>query len=312
MDSRYKERLFPHLEWVQKFAEASKWQRLLKQPWRYLHAMSFNHFIYPFTKNKIKKTRTLFTGQSMQVLLPASTDIFLAGAKTHPSEIRLARFLIQELQAGDCFWDIGSHFGYFTLLAAELVGGNGHVIAVEPAPQTFQVLKANTQTLKNVEVYHKAISDKLADIVFYEFPVLYSEYNSFVIDQYKNEDWFEKNQPQAIEMQTITLDHLYHKTKDRTIPKIIKIDVEGAELFAVNGSKALLSNEDVYFILEFVVAERDNIAHKKAQQQLIEMGYQAFTINELGLLETVSDIEAYLLKVGLESDNIVFKKTSTE
>jgi FkbM family methyltransferase len=41
--------------------------------------------------------------------------------------------------------DVGAHVGYLALLAAQLVGPGGRVIAVEPGPENFALLEANTQ-----------------------------------------------------------------------------------------------------------------------------------------------------------------------
>src|SRR4029450_8092682 len=49
------------------------------------------------------------------------------------------------LAPGDVCLDIGAHIGYYTLLAARLVGPEGHVHAFEPAPASFRRLRANRQ-----------------------------------------------------------------------------------------------------------------------------------------------------------------------
>lgn len=76
----------------------------------------------------------------MNIALPASTDIYLTGGKSHDSEIRLAKFLIKNLNQGDNFVDIGAHYGYFTLLGAHLVGKGGRVF-FEPGKSTYSLLE---------------------------------------------------------------------------------------------------------------------------------------------------------------------------
>src|SRR5690606_12974270 len=119
--------MLQRLKQVEKLANTSKAGRLLHDPFRYVNTLAFTKFIYPRThKGVLKKARTFF-GNDMQVLLPAATDIYLTGGKTHSSEIRLARFMINRLKPGDVYVDIGAHFGFFTLLASALVGDKGKV-----------------------------------------------------------------------------------------------------------------------------------------------------------------------------------------
>ncbi|KXZ45788.1 hypothetical protein GPECTOR_50g581 [Gonium pectorale] len=47
------------------------------------------------------------------------------------------------LRPGDTVVDVGANTGLFTLLASELVGAGGRVVALEPLPATFAVLEAN-------------------------------------------------------------------------------------------------------------------------------------------------------------------------
>jgi len=49
------------------------------------------------------------------------------------------------LSRGDVCVDVGANVGYYTLLAAELVGPEGHVYALEPAPRTHAALVANIE-----------------------------------------------------------------------------------------------------------------------------------------------------------------------
>lgn len=56
-------------------------------------------------------------------------------------EARLAAFVASHVVAGDVFWDIGAHFGYYTLLAARAVGSAGRVYAFEPSARNVWFLE---------------------------------------------------------------------------------------------------------------------------------------------------------------------------
>ena len=185
------------LQKVEQLAAAGVLSRFFANPARYVSAMALVKFIYPVTRKSSLRQTNLFWGDSMKVLLPAATDIYLTGGKTHESETRLAKYLVKNLKQGDTFVDIGAHFGYFTLLAAHLVGNSGKVYGIEPAKGTFEVLKENVSAKNNISIYHNAVSDKQEVVSFYEFPVLYSEYNAMNVDKFENESWMQKHLGQS-------------------------------------------------------------------------------------------------------------------
>ena len=53
--------------------------------------------------------------------------------------------LLSLLQPGDVFVDVGANIGYFSVLAASVVGGSGEVFAFEPDPDNFSLLCANAE-----------------------------------------------------------------------------------------------------------------------------------------------------------------------
>lgn len=170
----------------------------------------------------------------MSVSLPAATDIYLIGGKLHGSEIRLARYLILNLESGDQFLDIGAHFGYFTLLASEIVGKDGLVYAFEASARNLETLKTNSQNHPNVKTFGKAVSDDQGGVDFYEFPNLYSEYNSVNVRQFEAQEWFSSYQPDKREVSSTTIDIV--TLEDTILPRIIKVDVEGAEYKVMKGA----------------------------------------------------------------------------
>ena len=51
--------------------------------------------------------------------------------------------LLSMLQPGDVFVDVGANIGYFSVLAAVVVGEGGAVFAFEPDPDNFRLLRDN-------------------------------------------------------------------------------------------------------------------------------------------------------------------------
>ena len=300
------EKLAKQLQQLESLAAAGKLGRFLHAPSRYISAQYLLRVSYPRTRKGVLKQVRTFFGADMEVLLPAATDIFLTGGKTHDSEIRLVKYMIKHMQPGQTYVDIGAHFGYFSLLAATLVGNTGKVYAFEAAKNTVAILKKNTGNYPNIKVFHNAVSDKEETIKFYEFPILYSEYNSMDIQQFSNEGWMQDYEPEETEVPAVSLDRIWNN--DMPQPGYIKIDVEGAEDKVIRGGKALLNKYEPVVIMEFLSEDRLNIAHSNALEELNSLGYRAHIINKDGGLEYISDVKGYLKTNHIDSDNIVFCK----
>lgn len=298
--------LMQQLQQVQRLATSGKAARALHHPLRYLNAMAFLKMVYPRTHRGVFKKATTFFGQTMELLLPAATDIYLTGGKTHDSEIRLAAYMIRTIKPGQVYIDIGAHFGYYTLLAAKLAGTGGKVYAFEAARNTFGVLNRNVSGQPHIKGIHNAVSDVNETISFYEFPVLYSEYNSMNVGQFENEAWISKYQPTQTEVKAVRLDDFIKK--EQVIPVFIKIDVEGAEDKVIAGGLETFKTHSPIVVMEFLSQERLNGPHHKAAEMLKGLGYNTFIIDKDGNPEPVGNIGSYFAGNGIESDNIVFIK----
>ncbi|MEN0004598.1 MAG: FkbM family methyltransferase [Bacteroidota bacterium] len=303
-----KQQLDIRLNRVQKLATTSVLGRLMANPIKYISALAFKKLIYPLNKESKPVTVPTFFGEQMNVLLPASTDIYLTGGKSHDSEIRLARYLIHTLQSGDLFFDIGAHYGYFSMLAAHLVGPNGKIVALEAAPRTYKVLAQNARAKSNIFPHHSAVAEKEQTIAFYEFENMYSEYNTFDIQQFEGQAWLQQEPYQKLMVPCLTVDQLADRYQQ--VPKLIKIDVEGAEYQVLLGAKQLLATRRATIVMEYLPPKRGNQVHQQAAQLLQEFGYQPFTIDQHGKALPCPHIEQYFEHQSSESDNIVFQKHS--
>jgi FkbM family methyltransferase len=290
---------------VERLANAGKLSRLLRNPFRYARAVAFNKLVYAKSGRRLKTSARLFWGSKMAIALPASTDIYLTGGKSHPSEIRLARFMIGNLKQGDHFLDIGAHYGYFTLLARELVGGNGKIISFEPSSESFELLSENVRDIANISARQMAVSHANADLVFYEFPNQYSEYNTTDIAQFEKESWFDRSLLREVHVPATTIDEI---TDASFTPAMIKIDVEGGELDVIKGGQHFLTAARPVIAMEYLEPKRGNANHKQALALLMQLGYHPCIINHAGKLESCADADAYLERNKLESDNIVMVK----
>jgi len=301
-----KSTVLENLDVLERVATASRIHRLLTRPFRYACAILFRELVYAKTKQGKEVICRTFFGQEMHVMLPSSTDIYLTGGKTHESEIRLARFLIHYLKEGDILVDAGAHYGYFTLLAVQLVGQSGKVIASEGSPTTFKVLEKNVAPFNNISAYHVALSDTDGELVFYEFPNQYAEYNALDIRQFQQDTWIGENRPREYRVQAISLDGYLEKAN--LSPTVIKIDVEGAEYRVIQGMGHFLEKASPVVVMEYLSGKRSGDTYLRAEQLLTSLGYKPFAIDRSGGLQPIGSAAEYMSRMGLESDNMVFCK----
>lgn len=82
----------------------------------------------------------------------------------------LTNYYLKNIQLGDKVVDIGANVGYFTVLAAKLVGENGTVIGYEANPEVYSILRDNISMnwlTKQTKLYNKAIFSQKSSIEFY-------------------------------------------------------------------------------------------------------------------------------------------------
>jgi FkbM family methyltransferase len=291
---------------IEQLAQGSRWRRLWHTPGKYLFALGFRELVYARNRRAQAADVTTFFGLPMRVMLPAGTDLYLLGAKSHESETRLARVMMRYLKPNDTFADVGGHFGYFSLLASQLVGPGGRVVAFEASRNTYAVLAHNVRTQANIEAFHQALSDRSETISFFEFPVMYNEFNSMNVDQFRAEKWFAKYPPVKTEVAATTLDEAMIRLG--ATPACIKIDVEGAELKVIRGAARTLQAQRPLLVMEYLAPGRHNTAHHEAAALLREWGYVSHAPLADGQLEPCADLDDYLVRRNEDSTNFFFVK----
>jgi FkbM family methyltransferase len=303
MPSHDKDKIFTQFHKSETISTTSRIKRFVYNPFKYIFSIAVKNGLNRVYKKGIKVKTKVFFEEKIQIVLPSANDIYLTGCKSHDSELRLSKFIIKQLNKGDTFVDVGAHFGFYSLLAANLVGIEGKVFAFEPTKNSFNILKNNTFGRNNVEVFNMALSHNEDDLIFYEFPIFYSEYNSFNNQQYVNEYWYQSNQPKESVVKCITGDNYF--IKNSITPKIIKIDVEGAELEVLKGCADFLENYSGYIILECMTHSKNNSPHMMAIDYLLSKGYSIFVIDKNGDHLKAENLSNYLDQLTIASDNLV-------
>ena len=301
-----REYLLQRLDESERKARANKVTRLLTNPALYPFLMFFNKLVYPVTHKSIVFHPVTFFGLRMKTLLPSGTDLALNGVKGHDSEIRLTRFLVNTLQRGDSFIDVGAHYGYYTLLGSVLVGNEGHVHAVEASASTHAILKENAANKNNVTLHHAAASHSEGEITFYEYPGPYAEWNTTIRDAYAQQPWIKRIAQVENRVPAIRLDDLMLTNNIKTAT--LKIDIEGGELAAIRGLQRALMQAGLTIIMEYHHSPGNRSSHHDAVDLLAAAGYVPHAITRDGKLVRLEDIDRHMRDNHYTTDNLVFQK----
>ena len=182
--------------------------------------------------------------QGLSFRVGRSSTIWVSGRV----EVEVQRALRKLIRPGDTFFDVGANVGFFTILAARLVGPSGSVIAFEPHPESREALVGNVElnALANVLVDPRAISSSSGSALL---------------------DW--RNPPTArlvagsaqrsnrsVSVDTISIDD-FLREHPSLIPSMIKIDVEGHEVDVIRGMRRTLEDHTPVILCEMHRTNRD-------------------------------------------------------
>lgn len=236
----------------------------------------------------------LFTGDPFHIILPdnISKTTYLTGVFESDDSIAFVNLINQ----GCTFVDIGAHIGYYSVIAARLVGRTGKVYAFEPTTSTYEITTKNLSPFDHAQVFNTALFDTKGEIVFNDYGIQYMSLNSHQSARIKDV----KLTPKKIKVPTDTLDAIAGRCNMR--PDVIKIDAESAELQILKGAHRVLTEYEPVVIIELGdFIEIDPQSSVKIIDHMARYGYKAYEFNGEWKLHTKRD-ELY------PSINIYFSK----
>lgn len=167
-------------------------------------------------------------------------------------------FLRAALRPGETAIDAGANVGSTALACATAVGSHGHVLAIEPHPRIFTYLKSNIarNAAHHIEAVQCALGHETGVVQFSDRRS--DDQNSITLAG-------EINVPM--------------KRLDEIAPKgpisLLKVDVEGHEVFVFKGAKETLARTDVVYF-EYVPALARGGAAEAPWQPLIDAGFKIY------------------------------------
>ncbi len=168
---------------------------------------------------------------------------------------------------GKSFWDLGAHFGIYTIGLARAVGPTGQVAAFEPDPRSHARCARHIamNKLENVRLFRAAVSDRTTRQEFI-VPAAGATFNHL-----RYEDEPVTAGEKTIQIDTLVLDDLVTAGTIRP-PHLVKVDVEGHGAKAVAGALKTIARHHPVIVMSFhSQAEADD-----TQALLEPAGYRCF------------------------------------
>lgn len=176
---------------------------------------------------------------------------------------------VSECWPGMLLFDIGAHFGVFSIAAAKY---GGRAIAVDPSPISSRMISCQTMLnscQQQVRILKAAVSDTSGLIGMLSSGVFTPGYLKVVKGRPRRE---------LTTASAVTVDEL---TREFGAPTHLKIDVEGHEIAVLKGARNTLEEFTPLLFLEvhnqMIVASGQDITPSLAQ--LRELGYDTYLSN---------------------------------
>ena len=200
-----------------------------------------------------------------------------------PCEPRTTTWLLANLDPGQVFLDVGANVGYYSLLAAQLVGPRGRVVAFEPNATVRARLEDHVRWNRVGDIV-TVVGTALAD-------VRDGSLDLFVPDRDEESGIASLHRTPRLEGKHATAMRVPSQRLDdwlegSSLPRItvVKIDVEGAETRVLQGMRrTLLSRRPLHILCE---TRWDGPAHRL----LLAASYKPTMLDRFDSVEGVANI----------------------
>jgi FkbM family methyltransferase len=199
-------------------------------------------------------------------------------------EAGLSAAFAELLKPGDTFVDVGANEGWFSLLAAKLVGPSGRVLACEPQERLWPVIAKNIalNRLSNITLLPFACSDCAGQQTMHLYPSLNSG-SSHMGGAARR--WEKTQTVEALPLSDI-LDGLGGRSVD-----LLKIDVEGFEHKVLLGAGEYLGTKICALVVETHAAQLGKLGTNE-QQITALLASKGYALRRAGDAEVWELLEA--------------------
>jgi len=187
-------------------------------------------------------------------------------------EPEIQNTLREHLAAGMTFYDVGANIGFFSLLAARLVGPGGRVVAFEADPENASRLREHAERngFSWLTVEEKAVWSEPGRVSFARCDPATSPDRGLgsVVQSGGNG---------TITVEAVSLDAC---TSRFPAPDVVKCDVEGAEVEVFRGAKHVLAENRPVVVCEMHSTEN----RRMLLEEFSRLGYRCVDCDEQHVL----------------------------
>jgi FkbM family methyltransferase len=208
-------------------------------------------------------------------------------------DLREFIFLHKFLKSSMTFIDIGANQGEYSLFAAKRLT-SGKVLAFEPLPSILQVFRKNIELngFGNIEVFPVGLSDTEGTFRIYDI----GDDNEGLATIYPGE----RKSNSSFDVKLQTLDQIVSQSGVASVD-FIKIDIEGGELKALQGSIATIGKFKPVLLVEVSEVTYKSAGYNVADVEAFfkRLNYESYAIGKRGRLVKCESLPVF--------GNIVFK-----
>ncbi len=166
---------------------------------------------------------------------------------------------------GDIVWDVGAHAGATAYFLSRMVGPSGRVYAFEPDESNYGYLLKNIEMHRatNIIPIKKALSGSTGRTTFNMDGTMSAGIHEFLV--YSGSDTLTS-------VETITIEDACNELGN--IPHYVKMDIEGAEVAAVEGSAKFLERHNIRFAIESYHRLGETYTHTLLDALFPKIGYK--------------------------------------
>jgi len=187
-----------------------------------------------------------------------------------------AYLFLKMIGPGMTVFDVGANCGQYTLLGARAVGASGAMHSFEPIPETFRILEQHVRLngLGNVTLNQAALWNEATELSLGGAPGLQAQSGRWSAG-------FAATDPSAVKVRAIRFDDYVHEHGVSRID-LIKIDIEGAEPFMLQGARESLERFRPVFLMEVNGKAMDRLGWtpQRLWGELKPLGYRAFQVGQ--------------------------------
>lgn len=178
----------------------------------------------------------------------------------------------KHLKLGDCFYDVGAHIGFFSLIAARIVGSSGCVAAFEPDSENAGVFRANCERnrMPRITLTQAAVWRTSGQILFERADRASSGMEGRVTAG-------AKTGREVVRVTGISIDDYVFKHGGKP-PSLMKIDAEGGESAVLLGAQAVLDRYKPSLLCEI----HDSAIEREIADLLARYGYSVVSLPSAG------------------------------